>query len=480
MQKLGVPQSSSNEFYRIFVGGLSFEVDNNRLREAFAPFNNLKKALVIRDQRSGQSRGYGFVTFSCKKSFNTALATPVVILGRKADCHPVLTKGALKEQEQRDMANKVFVGGISQNTLAEDLKRYFARYGPIIETRILYDGKTGKSRGFGFVLYKSAASVDALFAIPEHKIKGKIVEIKKFSKDKDGNEDSKADITQDFPTDSPATDFSPQPNDVLNEKPKSTEGLGLSLCTTASNGASRELQDLIQSKQDCGGLATRSADANQDKPAGKKLRFDSISTLSDRELGLSKVEPNSGTTKLESSSTQVKSKPAKKKSKQVPSQFRCNPGTQVYEQPEQQADYYGQMPGYSPYPEYLQPEYQGYHASNYYGYDNYPYQDAYHEPVSHQTYGSFDYQPSQTQFHHYPSTMQSGYLASESDPWCHQQAQWYPESQPNVRSSAPTQEKHFSIGGFYSKLQQEEQHMRGGSIISPYHVASISQSPFRR
>lgn len=178
------PSAQSPEYYRIFVGGLSYEVDNHRLKETFVLFGDLKKALVIRDQSSGQSRGYGFVTFSSKEAFIRAMANPLFILGRKADCHQVLTKGALKEQEQRDLSNKIFVGGISQNTQNSDIRKYFSKFGPIKESRILYDGKSGKSRGFAFVLYQKPESVDQVFSGIEHKLKSKVIEIKRFSNEK--------------------------------------------------------------------------------------------------------------------------------------------------------------------------------------------------------------------------------------------------------------------------------------------------------
>lgn len=177
--------SQCQEYYRIFVGGLSFDVDNHKLKESFSPFGNLKKALVIRDQKTGKSKGYGFATFSSRDSFLEAMRTQIFINGRLADCHEVLTKGALKEQEQRDVSNKLFVGGVSQNTTAEDLEWYFSKFGAIKEARILYDGKSGKSRGFGFVLFSTAASLEYVFNVQEHRIRGKIVEIKRFSKEKD-------------------------------------------------------------------------------------------------------------------------------------------------------------------------------------------------------------------------------------------------------------------------------------------------------
>lgn len=196
------PSQPPAEYFRIFVGGLSFDVDNHRLRDSFAPFGSLKKALIIKDQHSGLSRGYGFVTFSSRLAFEAAMRHPVIISGRRADCHQVLTKGALKEQEQRDEANKIFVGGISQHTTAEDLSKFFARFGLVRDARILFDGKSGKSRGFGFVLFRDEASADQVLQAAGLVLKGKTIEVKKFSREK----------AQELETQQPLTSFAATPS----------------------------------------------------------------------------------------------------------------------------------------------------------------------------------------------------------------------------------------------------------------------------
>ena len=173
---------ANKKIYRMFVGGLSFKVDNKILKQHFEDFGNIKKALIIRDPKSGQSKGYGFITFTSKHSYDSALSTETVILGRKADCYAVMTKSSLKEKVKQDVNNKIFVGGISQSTRTEHLIQYFSKFGKVLDARILYDGNTGMSRGFGFVLFEKKEATNRLFAQPgfEHRIKGKRIECKLF------------------------------------------------------------------------------------------------------------------------------------------------------------------------------------------------------------------------------------------------------------------------------------------------------------
>ncbi len=48
---------------KLFVGGLSFNTDNEGLRRGFESFGDVTDVAVIMDRDTGRSRGFGFVTF---------------------------------------------------------------------------------------------------------------------------------------------------------------------------------------------------------------------------------------------------------------------------------------------------------------------------------------------------------------------------------------------------------------------------------
>ena len=59
---------------KLFVGSLSWDTDDHRLREAFAAYGEVTEAKVITDRDSGRSRGFGFVTFADDDAADKAIA----------------------------------------------------------------------------------------------------------------------------------------------------------------------------------------------------------------------------------------------------------------------------------------------------------------------------------------------------------------------------------------------------------------------
>ena len=53
------------------------------------------------------------------------------------------------------MSKELFVGSLSWRTTSEELKDAFALCGDVVEARVVTDGETGRSRGFGFVTFEA-------------------------------------------------------------------------------------------------------------------------------------------------------------------------------------------------------------------------------------------------------------------------------------------------------------------------------------
>jgi RNA recognition motif-containing protein len=59
---------------KVFVGGLSWNTNDDGLRQAFERFGNVDEAKVIQDRDTGRSRGFGFVTFSDEEGARSAIS----------------------------------------------------------------------------------------------------------------------------------------------------------------------------------------------------------------------------------------------------------------------------------------------------------------------------------------------------------------------------------------------------------------------
>jgi len=59
---------------KIYVGNLSYNVDDAKLTELFSPYGEIEEAVVIKDRMSGRSKGFGFVTFKDDESTKKAIS----------------------------------------------------------------------------------------------------------------------------------------------------------------------------------------------------------------------------------------------------------------------------------------------------------------------------------------------------------------------------------------------------------------------
>ncbi|MDR0494080.1 MAG: RNA-binding protein [Treponema sp.] len=62
------------------------------------------------------------------------------------------------------MAKKLYVGNLSYNTTEDSLRNFFAGYGNVVSSKIIFDRETGNSKGFGFIEMGSDEEANAAIA----------------------------------------------------------------------------------------------------------------------------------------------------------------------------------------------------------------------------------------------------------------------------------------------------------------------------
>jgi RNA recognition motif-containing protein len=58
---------------KLFIGGLSFQTQTDRLRELFAQIDGVQSVTIVTDRDTGQSRGFGFVEVATAEAANDAV-----------------------------------------------------------------------------------------------------------------------------------------------------------------------------------------------------------------------------------------------------------------------------------------------------------------------------------------------------------------------------------------------------------------------
>lgn len=94
-----------------------------------------------------------------------ALAGVVIMfmMKRRGSAAPVA--GYINEQ--------VYVGNLPYHVSEEDLRHYFSQYGVAHSVRVIRNFKTGRSKGYAFVTYNSAAQAKAALAAHGKDLEGR-------------------------------------------------------------------------------------------------------------------------------------------------------------------------------------------------------------------------------------------------------------------------------------------------------------------
>lgn len=77
------------------------------------------------------------------------------------DAPPRRSEGRSSQYEGGVEEAKLFIGNLSWNTTDVSLGDAFADYGTIIDSKVVMDKFTGRSRGFGFVTFSDAGAASA-------------------------------------------------------------------------------------------------------------------------------------------------------------------------------------------------------------------------------------------------------------------------------------------------------------------------------
>lgn len=167
--------AEGNEIGKLFVGGLSQATNNGSLRLYFSRFGEVDDAVVMMDNKTGRSRGFGYVKYREPESVNLALeAKPHILDGKEVDAKQCNVN--MKGRNRRSL--KIFVGGIGLDQDADSIKNYFRQFGRVTDVNLMMDSNKQRHRGFAFVGFEDEAVVKRLINLHYVTMNNKQVEIK--------------------------------------------------------------------------------------------------------------------------------------------------------------------------------------------------------------------------------------------------------------------------------------------------------------
>ncbi|KAJ9152858.1 hypothetical protein P3X46_026370 [Hevea brasiliensis] len=163
---------------KIFIGGLARETTSAQFVKHFGKYGEITDSVIMKDRKTGQPRGFGFVTYADPSVVDQVIQDTHIINGKQVEIKRTIPKGAIGSKDFK--TKKIFVGGIPTAVTEDEFKEFFMQYGEVIEHQIMRDHSTNRSRGFGFITFDSEETVDDLLAKGNKlELAGTQVEIKK-------------------------------------------------------------------------------------------------------------------------------------------------------------------------------------------------------------------------------------------------------------------------------------------------------------
>lgn len=146
----------------LYVGGLDPRVTEDILRQIFETTGHVQSVKIIPD-KNVQSKGlnYGFVEYDDPGAAERAMQT---LNGRRVHQSEIRVNWAYQSNSnnKEDTSNHfhIFVGDLSNEVNDEVLLQAFSAFGSVSEARVMWDMKTGRSRGYGFVAFRERADAE--------------------------------------------------------------------------------------------------------------------------------------------------------------------------------------------------------------------------------------------------------------------------------------------------------------------------------
>ncbi|XP_050983386.1 poly(U)-binding-splicing factor PUF60a isoform X5 [Labeo rohita] len=150
---------------RVYVGSIYYELGEDTIRQAFAPFGPIKSIDMSWDSVTLKHKGFAFVEYEVPEAAQLALEqmNSVMLGGRNikvgrpsniGQAQPIIDQLA----EEARAFNRIYVASVHPDLSDDDIKSVFEAFGRIKSCTLARDPTTGKHKGYGFIEYDKAQS----------------------------------------------------------------------------------------------------------------------------------------------------------------------------------------------------------------------------------------------------------------------------------------------------------------------------------
>ncbi|RAL38342.1 hypothetical protein DM860_002320 [Cuscuta australis] len=146
---------------RLYVGNLPYNCDSAQLAGLVHEYATPELVEVLYDRETGKSRGFAFVRMSSIEDCNAVIKNldRVELDGRILRVN-FSNQPQSREPLHAETEHKIFVGNLEWSVTSDVLRQSFEKCGNVVGARVLYNGETGRSRGYGFVSYETRGEME--------------------------------------------------------------------------------------------------------------------------------------------------------------------------------------------------------------------------------------------------------------------------------------------------------------------------------
>jgi len=166
MEKMG---DQAKQFKNVFIKNFGESLSIEKLEEMFGEFGTITSVIVMEDEQTKKSKGFGFVAFEAHEAAEAAVEK---YNGHEIDGRKIVVCRAQKKAERamelkskfeaqkmeritRYQGVNLYIKNLEDGIDDERLRQEFSAYGTITSAKVMKDDDKSQSKGFGFVCFSS-------------------------------------------------------------------------------------------------------------------------------------------------------------------------------------------------------------------------------------------------------------------------------------------------------------------------------------